>query len=321
MKIRLALAAVALGAWGLAACDDPTPPVRSRAPTKIEPAKSTPPGPRIVLELDVSAYRARLDFDGDTLVLATPRGLHLAPSGAAVTAIAHEFGNTFALSGSKVVYFRDGRLWESRRGALPTALGAVAREPSALALDHEHLTWLEREPSGPSFIQTFAAGKVRQLARITGRVDTLGFFENWVFFFEQGPGGTWRLGGVSLDGGTPKFTQFRAGRVPSTLEAAGELFFYDGPSRSVRRISPDLEREEVVGNGVICSPLAVGDRVVCAQVGGLYELPLGGGAPERLAAQTSFVTALATKDRRVAWISDSGADRLYVKVLDLPPPR
>lgn len=231
------------------------------------------------------------------------------------------FGSTFALAGSRVVYFRDGQLWESRRGAPATALGPVELEPSAVVVNHEHLAWLERGANGPSRIQTFGAGGARRIAEVSGRVDTLALFEGWVFFFEQGPKGSWRLGAAPLDGGDPRFTEFRKGRVPSTLEAAGELFYYDGPTRSVRRISPDLGHEEVLQTGVICSPLAVRDRVVCAQVGGLYELPLAGGAPERLAAQTSFVTALATDGKRVAWISDSGADRLSVKVLDLPPPR
>jgi hypothetical protein len=275
----------------------------------------------VLLQLEVSAYRAQLDFDGDTLVVATPHGLHLIPHGGAATTVAQNHGNTFALAGSKVVYLREGQLWQSKRGATATTLGSVALEPSAVVVNHEHLAWLQRGPNGPSRIQTFSAGRVQQAAEVSGRVDTLALFEGWVFFFEQGPGGTWRLGAAPLDGGDPKFTEFRKGRVPSTLEAAGELFYYDGPTRSVRRISPDLGREEVIQTGVICSPLAVRDRVVCAEVGGLYELPLGGGAIERLAAQTSFVTMLATNGKRVAWISDSGADRLSVKVLDLPPPR
>jgi len=274
------------------------------------------------LRLDVSAYRARLDFDGDALVVATSRGVHVVTPGSPVATFAHEFGDVFGLSGSRVVYFREGELWESRRGAPATPLGAVAREPSALILNQERLVWLERDVHGPSRIQTFQGGKVRQIAQVEGRIDTLELFESWVFFFEQGPSGTWRLGGAPLDGGASKFTAFRSGRVPSTLEAAaGELFFYDGPTRSVRRISPDLEREAVVHTGVICSPLAVGDRVVCAQVGGLVELPLAGGAPEKLAAQTSFVAALVTAGGRVAWITDSGRERLEVKVLELPPRR
>ena len=64
---------------------------------------------------------------------------------------------------------------------------------------------------------------------------------------------------------------------------------------------------------MICSPLAVADRVLCARVGGLYELPSSGGAPKSLLSQGAFITALAARDHEVAWVSDLGADRLMLE--------
>ncbi len=303
MKTPLVCAVFVLGRCGFPAAMIRRPLGRS-LPSKWSRPRRSRSSPRVVLQLDVSAYRVQLDFDGDTLVMATPRGLHLVPPAGAATTVAQAFGNTFALAGSRVVYFREGKLWESKRGAPATALGPVALEPSAVVVNHEHLAWLERGTNGPSRILTFSAGRARQVAEIPGR---------WT---------PWRSSrvGSSSSNRDPKELGVWARRPwtaatrssgvsqrsrPFHARDAGEPY-YDGPTRSVRRISPDLGHEQVLQTGVICSPLAVRDRVVCAEVGGLYDLPLGGGALERLAAQTSFVTALATDGKRVAWISIAG---------------
>jgi hypothetical protein len=77
------------------------------------------------------------------------------------------------------------------------------------------------------------------------------------------------------------------------------VYFYDGPKQGVRKLSFDLEREDAVSTHVVCSPLAVSTRVVCAQVGGLFELPTSGGTPRFLAAERAGpITATATTDHR-----------------------
>jgi hypothetical protein len=272
--------------------------------------------------LDGSAYRARIAFDGDTLVVATSRGLHLAPPGVPLTTVAREFGDTFALLGSKVVFFQSGQLLESRGGAPPTPLGVVAHRPAAIALDALRVAWVAHGARSTSRISTFQAGKARELAQLEGRVDTMALSNDWVFFIEQGRGATWRLGRVALAGGDLTLPEWRSGRAPATLAAKGEaLYYYDGPTRSVRRMSQDLANEDVLASGVICSPLAVLDRVICAQVGGIYEVPLQGGSPKPLTTQGQLVSALAVSGRSIGWISDFGAERLAAQTLALPSAR
>jgi hypothetical protein len=257
----------------------------------------------------------RLAFDGDTLVLASSRGLHRFPAQGPRTEVARDFGDTFALAGRRVVYFDAGKLLESLDGAEPKELAQVAERPRLVAIDQEHAIWVS---DGPARGSVLASASGHEIARLTGRVDTMVISGDSAFFLEQGSGGTWRLGRVPLDGGRPTYQDWQNGRVPSTLAPQGDLFYYDGPSRSVRRVSPDLASSEVLARGVICSPLAVADRVLCARVGGLYELPLAGGEAKEVLAQGGFVTALAARAHEVAWVSDVGADRLVVDRRQLP---
>jgi hypothetical protein len=274
-------------------------------------AQATQPRQRTTLPF--SAYGVRIDFEGDTLVLASAKGLRLYPATGPASEVARDFGDTFALAGARVVYFDAGRILVSLRGAEPKALARVAERPRSIAVDREHVAWVSSGADGPSVLWSLGAEAPRELAKLEGRVDALVLASDWVFFLEQGRSGTWRLGGVPREGGTPAFQDWRSGRMPSTLVAHGDLFYYDGPSRSVLRTSPDLASSEVLAQGVICSPLAVADRVLCARVGGVYELPSSGGVPKDLFKQGAFVTALAARDHEIAWVSDLGADRLLLE--------
>jgi len=253
-------------------------------------------------------------------VLATPRGIQLAPRDGAVTAIPIELGEPFALHGATVVFYREQQLWQSLRGATPTAIASGVVEPALIVHDRAQVVWIQNDPKGTRFM-TVRGGKPHSITWVEGRVDTMVLSGDQVFFFEQAAEGRWRLGGVTVEDGAPVFRDWQSGRVPSTLAAARDLFYYDGPSRSVRRVSADLAQEDVLATGIICSPLAAKDRVTCARVGGLYELPLQGGAPKALSEQAPLISALATNGQEVAWLSDSGRDRLRVQRLVLPPPR
>ena len=73
--------------------------------------------------------------------------------------------------------------------------------------------------------------------------------------------------------------------------------------------------------GVVCSPLAVSDRVLCAQVGGLFEVPLSGAAPLFLASERAGpITALAVARSRIFWLAEKGADRLVLQSVALSQP-
>ena len=97
------------------------------------------------------------------------------------------------------------------------------------------------------------------------------------------------------------------------------VYFYDGPERGIRRLSFDLGREDAVSTNVICSPIAVSDRAICAQVGGLFDLPPGGNGPRFLASERQGpVTALAASGEQLFWVAESGNDRLVVRSAPLP---
>jgi hypothetical protein len=70
---------------------------------------------------------------------------------------------------------------------------------------------------------------------------------------------------------------------------------------------------------VVCSPLVVSSRVVCAQVGGLFEIAPAVRAPRPLAAERAGpITATAATDARAYWVAESGGERLIVRSVALP---
>jgi len=99
------------------------------------------------------------------------------------------------------------------------------------------------------------------------------------------------------------------------------VYFYDGLQRGVRKLTFDLQRESSVFGGAVCSPLAVFDRILCAQVGGLFDIPHSGTAPRFLASERAGpITALAVTASRAYWVADNGADQLLVRAITLPEP-
>jgi hypothetical protein len=96
------------------------------------------------------------------------------------------------------------------------------------------------------------------------------------------------------------------------------VYFYDGPKRGVRRLTFDLEREDAVLTNVICTPLVVSSRVVCAHVGGLFEVLPTGTGPRFLASETAGpITALAATDSHAFWVAEKGADSLVLRSVPL----
>jgi hypothetical protein len=208
-----------------------------------------------------------------------------------------------------------------KRGGAPRALAKVAKLPRAIVAAGERAAWLARDDKNKDSIQTHVDGKVRTIYPADGSLVALTMMQEGVFFVEVAADASWRIGAVSLDGGTPTFTKPRSGRPPSMLAAKDEIFYYDGPERGVLRLSPDLSREEAVAERFICSPIAVSDRVFCAQVGGLFELPLDGHAPRALAQNVvGTVATFAANGTSLVWVEDSGKsgeDKLSLRTLSL----
>ena len=91
------------------------------------------------------------------------------------------------------------------------------------------------------------------------------------------------------------------------------VYYYDGNGRELRRLSADLRRDETLASPLVCSPLAVSDRVYCGQVGGIVTWSET-DRRTRLLSETGRgpITALAVHGSDVAWLSEAGPERMLV---------
>jgi hypothetical protein len=299
----------------------PTPPKPS--PEAVEPA---PPlqAPETLLELGERPYGVTLSLDGDAAYLLTSTAAYrIAPgSGAARMPLDLGMGPTFTKT--SILFWSKGAVRAvSKQGSDPRTLVKVEHEPQRIvASADDRFAWLDRDDKTGKFtIQTSKRGKPHVLYSATGLVSTPVMLQDWVFFVEVGVDASWRIGGVSLDGGAPAFSKPHTGRAPGVLVAQGDLFYYDGPRRSVLRLSPDLLHEEPVVEHFICSPLAVSDRLLCAQPGGLFEITFDTHVPRLLGnSPRGPISALAATATAVVWVDDigkSGEDKLAVRKLAL----
>lgn len=276
------------------------------------------PEPRSLYQLDTSAYTATLAADeDDSLYVLTSHAAYRLRAGEPASRWALELGDTPTLSARGIVYWLDGALrLVPKKGGPPEILANVPRPPRHLCAARENLAWVEPEANG-AILRTLDGSEPRSLYRSPGDIDALALMDDRAYFVERSQEG-WRLGTVALGGGSPRFTEQYATRTPAQLATAGDVFFYDGPSSTVRRFSSGLEREEVVGRDVICSPLAVSERIYCSQVSLLFELPRDGGPARSLAPKRAgTIAALVATKTRLAWLLDVGENRTEVEVLPL----
>jgi hypothetical protein len=105
------------------------------------------------------------------------------------------------------------------------------------------------------------------------------------------------------------------------LSASDHVYYYDLPSRSVRRVALDLKSETTVADKIVCSPIAaVSERVLCARVEGIFELSEESGAARVLTRKPiGLITAIAGGPKIVAWVNDSGTTKATIRMLRLPP--
>ncbi len=299
----------------------PAPP--SPTPKSAEPA---PPlqAPETLLELGERPYGVTLSLEGDVTYLLTSVAAYRITSANDAARMPLDLGMGPTFTKSSILFWSKGAIQAvSKQGGDPRTLVKVAHEPQRIvASADDRFAWLDRDDKTGKFtIQTTKSKKPHVLYSATGLVSTPVMLQDWVFFVEMGADGSWRIGGVSRDGGVPAFSKPHAGRAPGMLVAQGDLFYYDGPRRSVLRVSPDLLHEEPVVERLVCSPLAVSDRLFCAQPGGLFEIPFDTHVPRLLGnSPRGPISALAATSSAVVWVDDigkSGEDRLAVRRLSL----
>ena len=281
-------------------------------------AQAPRPEPSTLYQLDTSAYTATLAADEDeSLYVLTSHAAYRLRAGEPASHWALELGDTPALSSRGIVYWLDGALrMVPKQGGPAQILAKVPRPPQRLCAAGDNLAWVDPDASG-TILRTLDGSEPRSLYRSSGDIEALALMDDRAYFVERRREG-WRLGTVGLGGGSPLFTEQHATRTPALLATAGDVFFYDGPSSTVRRFSAGLEREDVVGRDVICSPLAVSERIYCSQISLLFELPRDGGPARSLAPKrTGTIAALVATKTRLAWLLDVGENRSEVEVLPL----
>jgi hypothetical protein len=319
--------ALALAAWISWASRGPesTPP-GPQAPSAEEPrpaaeeAASPPPEVSTLYEQESSAYHARLFADHDGAVLVTEDGFTTFAAGKAAARRAVSLGPVVARQGGALAFWRSGALrtislsdgHESELATLPAA-------PQYLLASEGRIAWIQtREPAG-TILRALSGGAVRLVYETEERVSAAVLRASTVYWVAVRQDGAWSIGRVGLDG-QHTATGAEHGRPPAMLALGPDgVYFYAGRDRGVRRLTFDLKQETSVLAQVICSPLVVSSRVVCAHVGGVFDIPPSSSLPRFLAAERAGpVTSVAATSERAFWVAESGEERLVVRSILLP---
>lgn len=266
-----------------------------------------------------SPYHARLFADEAAVVLVTQTGFTTFRAGKALEEHTVSLGPVAIRQGGTLVFWRAGSLREiSLAGEGERSLAPLPHPPRFLLASEGHLAWIQVERETGASLQTLSAGGVREVYDSDDSVGAAVMRGAVVYWVLRSRDGSWKIGRVGLDG-EHQLTRAHRGRAPAMLALGPDgVYFYDGPKRGVRKLSFDLEREDAVSTNVVCSPLAVSRRVVCAQVGGLFELPALGGTPRFLATERGGpITATAATDDRAFWVAENGNQRWVVRSAEL----
>jgi hypothetical protein len=310
-----------VGRGSQAKAPGPSSPGREQSRVVAQREGRVPPEVSTLLRQEGSAYQARLFADDEGVVLVTQTGFTFWRPGEATEAHDVPLGPTAVRQGGSLVFWRSGALRRvSLSGTNERPLTALPRAPRYLLASESRLAWIELDGNGVAALQTLSAGNVRVVDESADRVCAAVLRDAVVYWILQSQDGSWKIASVGLDGQDRLQTGVHRGRPPALLALGPDgVYFYDGSERGVRRLTFELDREEAVATNVICSPLVVSDRAVCAQVGGLFDVPHHGAVPRFLALERDGpITAVAATDDSVFWVAESGEHHLTVRSALLP---
>ena len=300
-----------------------SPAERRPAPPAAEPTRRTLPEVRTLLEQPGSAYHARLFADDNGLVLVTQNGFTTFQPDGALREHVVSLGPVVARSGDTLVFWRSGSLREvSISGGPERELAAVPRAPRYLLTSGRQIAWIHTDRETGTSLHALSGGHARVVHESAYDVSACVFHDADIYWVAAHDSGAWAIERIGLEGTSRSSSSAFDGRLPAMLAVGDDgVYFYAGPQRGVRRLTFDIQRESSVLAGVFCSPFAVSERVVCAQVGGLFEIPLFGATPRFLASERAGpVTAVAATRSHGWWVAEKGADRLLVQSVTLPEP-
>jgi hypothetical protein len=278
-----------------------------------------------LLSLPTSAYQASLAVDAGAAYLLTSHAAYKFSPGQEPATLQVELGYGASATRHGLLFWSEGAVREaSKQSGESHRVAVLAARPQFFVSSGDDIAWVARSEDGRYSLGSVAGKRASTAYASPGSIDAAAMLGDWIFFVERPTEAEWRIGAVRARGGAPVMTSTRPGRSPSMLAAHHDIYYYDGNGREVRRLSPDLRKEEVLVSDFVCSPLAVADRVYCANVEGIFEL-VPGGRPRPLVTLGLGATVcdLATDGRRLFFIGDGGPDRLVVKAIDasrLPAP-
>lgn len=320
-------------AWVLglfvAGCDRPSPSADEtlqKASTLLpsqastSPSRKAPSAPETHLRAHASAYGSKVFPFGQELLVTTATHLYRVKPGKEVEEIPVALGDAPLLLEESIAFFRDGKIRTlSLLDHKESVRCAVDHYVQYLLSSGARLTWLSHERAAGYFLQTESLGSVETLFRTKNELIWPVVHDETIYFIER-LGSTWKIGRAPLDGSDVTFGKEHKSRVPTMLAPGPDgLYLYDGPKEGVRRIDYSLKTEESFAKNVICSPLSVSNRVLCAQVGGIFELARKGAEPRTVALETGGPIAhITATGERTYWIVDRGPDQMEVRSALLP---
>jgi len=300
--------------------------LKAVAKAEAAPIAAAPPSrhsrvtPARLLSTNGSAYAATLAATEDWSYLLTASAAYRFVPGEAPERWLGNFGDSPAVTPGQIVFWSEGAMRQvPASGGAATLVARVLRQPQRIVSSGDHISWLSQAPDGRFSIHTLDGSKARLVHAANGYVGTLAMNDEHIYFAERAPDRSWRLGVVPRSGGTAHYTRTKRGRLPAMLVVTESLYYYDGPSSSVLRLSPDLASEQVLARGVICSPMAVAENVYCAQPAGLLEIGSDGEVRRTFPLEESggTITAVAATTTRLLWVTDAGGGRFAVDSVPL----
>ncbi len=319
---RMLLVILSVAPWTgcRSSCGKTTDPGASRPPAAATTPASRIAKPVTLLQLDKSAYHTRLELTADGIYLLTmDAAFRLAP-GEAPQESKLDLSDNGVLTPTAFIFWSNGSFWLApKKGGPPGRLANVKERPIFIVSVDERFAWIAPDEKGHHTVYTLRQGEPQAVHAMSGTVAAATMVDDFVVFVERVEGG-WRLGSVARSGGSASFTPTRKGPYPAMLAAAGDVYYYywdDKKTSEIWAVSPDLRNERVVASNVTCSPLAVADRIFCVSMEGLFEVSPTSGLPKILYPSDGPSTTTIAADRnRIVWVSDVGAEKLEVKLLD-----
>lgn len=295
---------------------------QSSASAQARPGSGTSVTPQLseplrLAELPVSAYHATLAMDDEAVFLLTQTAAYRIVPGQAPQGLKIELGVGPALTPSAFIYWSKGAIWKTpKEGGDAVKLAKFPHQPQYFASYGEQFTWIDLSDDGTYSIQTLHGDKPRVLLSSRGELAALNMIGSRAYFVERPTDSTWRPGVVTIEDGKPTYGTERKGRRPSMFTGSDATYFYEVDKNEIRRISDDVQKDEVLLSEFICSPLHVSQQIYCACAEGLFAVSKDTHKPTILAGkQAGPIPYVMSNSKWVAWLVDSGSDKLTVNLL------